>query len=83
MSDESKSPDDRPTPPKFSAVVLLLRDLGETTWRMFVPTVGLMTLGYWADSQLHTKPWLFALGVIVGGLIAGYLIRKQLIATNS
>lgn len=77
MSDVSKDPDNNPPPPSKSAVVLLLKDIGDTTWRMFVPTIGLMSLGYWADSQLHTKPWLFVAGVSVGALVAGYLVRKQ------
>lgn len=78
MSDESKSPDDSPTPPNYSAVVLLLRDIGSTTWRMFVPTIGLAGLGYWADQTYQLTPWLFLLGFVIGCIITGLLIKQQL-----
>ncbi len=70
--------DDKPTPPKRSAVVLLLGDLGDTTWRMFVPTIGLLLAGVYIDDHMGTKPWGLVAGVIVGACIAGYLIKKQL-----
>lgn len=61
-----------------SAVNFMLLTIADTTWRMFVPTVGLMGLGYWADGQLGTWPWLFIAGVVVGFAIAGLLIMQQL-----
>lgn len=76
MSDQSKKPDDSPTPPNNSAVVLLLRDIGDTTWRMFVPTIGLAILGYLLDQRYDTTPWLFILGFVIGCLITGLLIKR-------
>lgn len=78
MSKASNSTDKSPTPSNRSAVVLMLGDIADTTWRMFVPTVGLMTAGYFADQTLGTKPWLFVLGLIVGSVIAGKLVYNQL-----
>jgi len=78
MSDESKKPDDSPAPPNVSAVVLLLRDIGDTTWRMFLPTIGLAIIGYIADERLATTPWLFLLGFVLGCIIAGILVKQQL-----
>ena len=71
--------DDKPTPTdQQSPVVLLLGDLGDTTWRMFVPTVGLLLVGVYVDDHMHTKPWGLLAGITLGTLIAGFLIRKQL-----
>ena len=77
MSKSTKT-DHVPSPPDHSTVVLMLGAIADTTWRMFLPTVGLMSAGYFADQALGTKPWLFALGVIAGSIIAGLLVRNQL-----
>ncbi|MFZ1361144.1 MAG: AtpZ/AtpI family protein [Candidatus Saccharimonadales bacterium] len=79
MSTSPETPrDDKPTPPEQSAVILLLRDLGDTTWRMFVPTVGLLLLGVYVDSNFGTKPLGLIAGIVLGSLVAGFLIKKQL-----
>lgn len=70
--------DDPKVPPTSSTVILLLATIGDTTWRMFVPTIGLMLLGLWVDTQLSTKFWLTLLGILIGSVIAGLLIRNQL-----
>lgn len=70
--------DDPKVPPTSSTVILLLATIGDTTWRMFVPTIGLMLLGLWIDTQLSTKFWLTVLGILIGSVIAGLLIRNQL-----
>lgn len=64
--------------PTTSPVILLLGAFGDTTWRMFVPTIGFMTAGFYADKEYGTFPWLFIAGLIVGSVIAGYLIKQQL-----
>ncbi len=70
--------DDPKVPPTSSTVILLLATIGDTTWRMFVPTIGLMLIGLWVDSQLNTKFWITVIGILVGSIIAGLLIRNQL-----
>lgn len=70
ISDEAQEPTNSP-------VAFMLGTIGDTTWRMFVPTVGLMSAGYFADRALGTKPWLFISGVVLGFIIAGLLIRNQ------
>lgn len=77
------SPDknEEPTTPDRSTVVFMLSTIADTTWRMFVPTIGLTFLGWMADKQWGTKPWLFILGIIVGATISALLVRRQL--TNS
>ena len=78
MSDVSKTPDNRPTPPKSSAVVLLLGDIADSTWRMFVPGIGGTLLGLWLDRQFGTLPWLLITGIVLGSVTAFMLVRRQL-----
>lgn len=77
MSQSSNDNPDHSQPPK-NAVILLLGDIADTTWRMFVPTVTLIWLGYWLDKQYNTWPWLFVSGIVVGFAIAGLLVKQQL-----
>ena len=67
-----------PRPPKSSTVVLLLATIADTTWRMFVPTIGCILLGFWGDSTWGTQPWLTIVGIIVGVAITALLIKRQL-----
>ena len=52
--------------------------IADTTWRMFVPSVGFTLLGVWADSQMGTKPWLMVAGIIVGAASAYLLVSRQI-----
>ncbi len=56
----------------------LLVDLGDTTWRLFVPTVCMIMVGRYGDVRLGTKPWLMLLGATIGSVLAGLLIRQQI-----
>jgi hypothetical protein len=81
----STSPTDKgetPTPPEKSTVILLLGDIGDTTWRMFVPTIGFTLVGLYADTMFGTKPWLMVTGIIIGSIFAGLLVKKQLQKVN-
>lgn len=79
MSTSSDKSGDEPTPPpEKSPVILLLGDLGDTTWRMFVPTVGLLLAGVYVDGQLGSKPWGLVAGIVLGACITGFLIKQQL-----
>ena len=62
---------------------VLLGTIGDTTWRMFVPTVGFTLLGVWADAQLDTKPWLMVAGIVVGCTGAALLVKKQISGIKS
>lgn len=57
--------------------MVVLETLGDTTWRMFVPSVGFTLLGVWLDSIWDTKPWLMALGILLGVFGAYLLVSKQ------
>ncbi len=60
------------------ATISLIIEMADTTWRMFVPTVGFLLIGRHFDVRYHMKPWLMLGGAAFGALIAAQLIRKQL-----
>lgn len=68
--------DEPPVPPSSSTVILLLGDIADTTWRMFVPTVGGLLLGSFADDRLGSKPWGLIIGAIIGVAVTSLLIKK-------
>lgn len=60
------------------ATAIMMQTIIGTTWRMFVPSIGLMLVGLWADLMLHTKPWLMFVGIIVGLVTSAGLIYQQI-----
>lgn len=62
---------------------VMLATIGDTTWRMFVPSVGLTLLGVWADGHFETKPWLMIVGIVLGATGAFLLVKKQLAGVKS
>lgn len=61
-----------------SSATYLIASMADTTWRMFVPTVGLLLVGNWLDGLYGSKPWLLLIGAFVGACISAYLIKRQL-----
>lgn len=57
---------------------IILQTIGDTTWRMFIPSVGFTLLGVWLDKTFSTKPWLMVGGIIIGALGATLLVREQI-----
>lgn len=78
MSTSQNRSDGTPPPPDKSTVVLLLSTIGDTTWRMFAPTIGFTIFGIYGDNTFHVKPWLTISGVLLGGAVAGLLVRQQI-----
>jgi uncharacterized membrane protein len=79
MSTSSDQEAGKPSP-KLSKpqVLLMFGTMADTTWRMFIPIIGLTLLGVWADRSWHTKPWMTVIGIIVGTVIAAELVKRQL-----
>lgn len=82
-----RAPDDTPSgtpdePPKNSTVLLLLGTIADTTWRMFVPIIGLLLLGVWIDRTYGTLPWAMIVLTIIGIAVASELVRRQLTSVN-
>lgn len=76
MSVPGNTPKSTKQPPK-STVILLLLDIANTTWRMFVPTLGGAALGWWVDSSWHVAPWGVVSGLIIGVVACAILIKQQ------
>lgn len=77
MSTSHKSSDEPQVPPKPSQAVILLA-LVDTTWRMFVPSLGLTFFGLWLDGKWGTAPWIMLAGAILGLLVAAMAVKMQL-----
>lgn len=60
------------------AISAILLTIGDTTWRMFVPSIGFTLLGVWLDGVFGLKPWLMVAGIVVGCLSAVLLVKFQI-----
>ena len=78
MSTSPNKGDGNSVTPDSSTVILLLLTIADTTWRLFVPTIGLMVAGLLLDKQFGTTPWIMVAGVVLGAVIAILLVRAQL-----
>ena len=47
-------------------------------WRIVVPAVLCAVFGAFGDSRFGSKPWLTLMGLVVGLLVAGFLLRREL-----
>lgn len=61
-----------------NAVLTMILTMADTTWRMFVPILGLLVAGIFGDKALGSFPWLTLVGFIAGVAISALLIRRQL-----
>lgn len=59
-------------------MALMLLTIADTTWRLFLPSVGGTALGLWADNSWDTKPWLTITGVTVGSILSFVLVYAQI-----
>lgn len=60
-------------------VRMIIGDMADTAWRMFIPTIGATVLGIWIDKQLHTTPWVMIVLMLLGTALAIVLVRRQLL----
>jgi len=75
-----KNSDDKSEPSEKneqSAALILFAIAADTTWRMFVPTLGGTWAGLWLDGQFHTEPWYGVGGLTLGIIITALLVRQQ------
>lgn len=74
-----KSPNpEQPTVTSRGTGSILLVTMADVTWRMFVPSVGMLLLGRWVDTKAGTKPWFMLIGAVLGGFFAALLVKRQL-----
>jgi hypothetical protein len=79
MADIPTAPTPDPKEARRSGVATsLIFDMADTTWRMFVPTVGLLLIGRAVDRHFGTKPWYMFAGITLGVVIATLLVKRQL-----
>jgi positive regulator of sigma E activity len=78
MSASPNRGDEKNVPPDSSTVILLILTLADTTWRLFLPIVGLTILGLIVDKSLATTPWLMIIGILMGVGMAIILVRAQM-----
>jgi hypothetical protein len=75
-TDTHKAVDQSDLAQEAPGALYLIATMADATWRMFVPTIGLLLLGNYLDDQLHSTPWLMLVGVVVGAGISALLIRR-------
>jgi F0F1-type ATP synthase assembly protein I len=73
---------EKATLPKSSDILLLFATVADTTWRLFVPTLGGVLLGIWADQTVGSRPLWTIVGVICGTIVSLYLVYEQLQGVN-
>ncbi|MBL8159678.1 AtpZ/AtpI family protein [Candidatus Saccharibacteria bacterium] len=69
--------------PTTQSAILVFGTIADTTWRLFVPSVGGTLLGVWGDNSFHTKPWLTLTGIVLGCALAVLLVRQQLTSVKT
>jgi F0F1-type ATP synthase assembly protein I len=60
----------------------ILRELAETTWRIALPVVIFAVIGIIGDLHFRTRPWLTLSSVVVGFIIAGILVKRQIVLSE-
>lgn len=78
MAKDQTHDDDTKSAPSASMVLLLIGTVADTTWRLFVPTIGGTVCGLWADNAWETKPWFTIVGVTLGAILAFTLVYLQI-----
>lgn len=61
----------------FGALAL---DFMDTTWRIATPVLLFAGAGIFVDAKVGSEPWLTLLGTVIGFIIAGMLVKKQIVA---
>ena len=77
MTASQKDTEKTSTAPDKSAAILLLKAIGDTTWRMFVPTIGFTLLGLWIGTMLDAQAAGTIAGIILGVALTTVLMWKQ------
>ena len=60
-----------------NSATLLMKTMAGTTWRVFLPTIGLTLFGLWLDNVINMKPWLTFGGIAIGVVVAAVLVWLQ------
>lgn len=63
--------------------LLLGRSYLDTGWRIVVPVVIATFFGAVLDEAIGTKPWLTLVGLVIGFMVAGLLVKQQAPEVNT
>lgn len=66
-----------------SSEVLLAATIVDTSWRMFVPTIGGTAVGIGLDLYFKTVPLMTIISISLGVLASGFLIYRQIRGINN
>lgn len=61
-----------------STAILLFVTIMDTTWRMFVPTIGCTFIGIVFDHLLNTKPYFTIFMIVIGAICSLFLVKLQI-----
>lgn len=75
---QDKPQDSAPVPSSSKIFTIMLATIADTTWRLFLPSVGGTALGVWGDNSFNTKPWLTITGVTLGSILSVVLVYMQI-----
>jgi F0F1-type ATP synthase assembly protein I len=78
LSDKTKDLAQGSVKESNSALIVLFITALDTTWRVFVPTLGGVFLGIGLDAWWHTAPIATIVGLILGTILSTVLIIRQL-----
>lgn len=76
MSKDSN--EDTPAPAGKTPASVLILTIADTTWRMFVPTIGGLLLGRMLDEYWPYSPLGMIAGIVLGTAVTALLIKRQL-----
>ncbi|MDN5819322.1 MAG: AtpZ/AtpI family protein [bacterium] len=83
MSESQNDADKQDQRPSKMSAIILLADIADTTWRMFVPPIIGALLGWWADSSWGTFPWFSFIGLAIGCTATAFFIKALLKRVNN
>lgn len=63
--------------------LLVLGTVADTTWRLFIPSIGGTLLGLWVDKSMEKTPLFTVIGILLGTSIAIWLVYIQIKKTNT
>jgi F0F1-type ATP synthase assembly protein I len=78
LSDKTKQTTQGSGAKSNSALIVLFVTALDTTWRVFVPSLGGVFLGIGLDAWWHTAPIATIAGLILGTILGTVLIIRQL-----
>lgn len=68
--------------PSDKVAIMVFGTVADTTWRLFIPSIGGTLLGLWVDKSIDTVPIFTIIGIVTGTVLAIWLVYLQIKKTN-